>query len=296
MGNICSGGQEKSKASAFAPVRGGTEDRSESYHDLDDNNGNKQAFNSNDSNQSIFDNNGHPLKNQQQLLLSDASPTDPTAATPNNSNNNNNNDNVQQLLLQQKQQRDEQNRLDAIVQMAGRGMVSVRSTRGSTGYYDQGFAAALGQHLERTTTFVDQLPIRLPPPPPAPAPKKSSQSQQQQSVVAVTNSSSTNSNSVNNNNDTAKQNGKTTATTMNVIQRLSQPPWENIALGTKGSGGGGGGFGGENPHAYMDLIAANLLDAVVPKKERIFHNNNDNNDGNGGGGGGRVGPMVENLL
>ena len=291
MGNICSGGQEKSKASAFAPVRV-TEDRSESHHDLDDNNGNKQAFNSNDSNQSIFDNNGHPLKNQQQLLLSDASPTDPTAATPNN-----NNDNAQQLLLQQKQQRDEQNRLDAIVQMAGRGMVSVRSTRGSTGYYDQGFAAALGQHLERTTTFVDQLPIRLPPPPPAPAPKKSSQSQQQQQpVVAVTNSSGTNSNSVHNNNDTAKKNGKTTATTMNVIQRLSQPPWENIALGTKGSGGGGGGgFGGENPHAYMDLVAANLLDAVVPKKERIFHNN-DNNDGNGGGGGGRVGPMVENLL
>ena len=40
-------------------------------------------------------------------------------------------------------------------------MVSVRSTRGSTPYYDQGFAAALHQHLEQTTKFPpvsNQLP------------------------------------------------------------------------------------------------------------------------------------------
>lgn len=59
--------------------------------------------------------------------------------------------------------REEQARLDLIVSAAGRGMVAVRSTRGSTGYYDQGFAAALAQHLEETTQFPDRLPVRLPP-------------------------------------------------------------------------------------------------------------------------------------
>ena len=63
-----------------------------------------------------------------------------------------------------KKLREEQARLDMIVTTAGRGMVSVRSTRGSTGYYDQGFAAALAQHLEQTTTFPETLPIELPSP------------------------------------------------------------------------------------------------------------------------------------
>jgi hypothetical protein len=63
-----------------------------------------------------------------------------------------------------KELREEQARLDLIVSAAGRGMVAVRSTRGSTGYYDQGFAAALAQHLEQTTQFPNQLEVRLPPP------------------------------------------------------------------------------------------------------------------------------------
>jgi hypothetical protein len=61
--------------------------------------------------------------------------------------------------------RQEQARLDLIVSAAGRGMVAVRSTRGSTGYYDQGFAAALAQHLEETTQFPEKLPIKLSPAP-----------------------------------------------------------------------------------------------------------------------------------
>jgi hypothetical protein len=63
------------------------------------------------------------------------------------------------------QLRQEQARLDLIVSAAGRGMVAVRSTRGSTGYYDQGFAAALAQHLEETTQFPGKLPVKLPPAP-----------------------------------------------------------------------------------------------------------------------------------
>lgn len=65
-------------------------------------------------------------------------------------------------LERQKKLREEQARLDMIVAMAGRGMVAVRSTRGSTGYYDQGFAAALATHLEQTTKFPDTLPVKLP--------------------------------------------------------------------------------------------------------------------------------------
>lgn len=60
--------------------------------------------------------------------------------------------------------REEQSRLEMIVSNAGRGMVAVRSMRGSTGYYDQGFAAALAQHLEQTTQFPKRLEVRLPAP------------------------------------------------------------------------------------------------------------------------------------
>lgn len=49
--------------------------------------------------------------------------------------------------------RQEQERLEWIVGATGRRMVAVRSTRGSTGYYDQGFAAALAEHLQHTTQF-----------------------------------------------------------------------------------------------------------------------------------------------
>jgi hypothetical protein len=65
---------------------------------------------------------------------------------------------------QLKKLREEQARLDMIVATAGRGMVAVRSTRGSTGYYDQGFAAALAQHLEQTTQFPETLSVKLPKP------------------------------------------------------------------------------------------------------------------------------------
>jgi hypothetical protein len=153
---------------------------------------------------------------------------------------------------QLKAMREEQNRLDLVVQAAGRGMVSVRSTRGSTGYYDQGFAAALGQHLEQTTKFPDQLPIRLPP------------------------VSSSDAARIHGNNSSDPSSPKHTT----VFQRLSQPQWENIALGKRGTGLAG--CDGENPNTYMDHVAVSFLDSVVPKKERIFH--------------GGVGPMVENLL
>lgn len=54
--------------------------------------------------------------------------------------------------------KEEQARLEWIVQATGRRMVGVRTNRSAQGYYvDQGFAAALYQHLEQTT----ELPSRL---------------------------------------------------------------------------------------------------------------------------------------
>lgn len=192
-----------------------------------------------------------------------------------------------------KKMREEQARLELIVQNAGRGMVAVRSTRGSTGYYDQGFAAALAQHLEQTTKFPDHLPVRLPPPPD----KSTSLSSKADENKNTTNTSSTASpslSSIKNSNNTTNNDGGaessnaasssnatalSSASPNSVYSRLSQPQWEGIALGNKGSGLAG--CAGENPNTYMDHVAVSYLDSVVPKKERLFAG---------------VGPMVENLL
>ena len=221
MGNCCSGGDESKKATAFQ-----TSEDSDLLQVPDIGTGSSIPVPEN-----IHDSTAAAATSNGALAAPDSSSATATATT-------------QQGEAQLKAQREEQNRLELIVQMAGRGMVSVRSTRGSTGYYDQGFAAALGQHLEQTTKFPDTLPVRLPP------------------LVGNKKKKSNN-----NNNDT-------------VFARLSQPQWENIALGKKGTGLAG--CGGENPNTYMDHVAVSFLDSVVPKKERIFH--------------GGVGPMVENLL
>jgi len=60
--------------------------------------------------------------------------------------------------------REEQARLELIVSTAGRDMVAVRSTRANPGYYDQGFAAALAQHLQEQIGSSSALPNTLPKP------------------------------------------------------------------------------------------------------------------------------------
>jgi hypothetical protein len=62
--------------------------------------------------------------------------------------------------------KEEQARLELIVSTAGRGMVAVRSTRANPGYYDQGFAAALAQHLQEQIGASSTLPNTLPTPSP----------------------------------------------------------------------------------------------------------------------------------
>ena len=58
---------------------------------------------------------------------------------------------------------EEDSRVQSILQTAGRGMVSVRSTRGSTAYEDQGFMAHLFHHIQSTIKLPEQLPTSLPP-------------------------------------------------------------------------------------------------------------------------------------
>lgn len=62
--------------------------------------------------------------------------------------------------------REEQARLELIVSEAGRSMVAVRSTRANHDYYDQGFAAALAQHLQEQIGSSSGLPNTLPTPDP----------------------------------------------------------------------------------------------------------------------------------
>jgi len=70
--------------------------------------------------------------------------------------NNSNKDEAERAL------REEQARLELIVSTAGRDMVAVRSTRANPGYYDQGFAAALAQHLQERIGSSSALPNTLP--------------------------------------------------------------------------------------------------------------------------------------
>jgi hypothetical protein len=130
---------------------------------------------------------------------------------------------------------EEQARLEILVQTAGRAMVAVRSTRGSNPYYDQGFAAALSQHLEQTTNF----PIQTPALPVAPL----------------------------SSDDGGSAGGSTITIASTVYTRLAQPAWEDIVLGTHD---GLAGCAGENPETYLDRVAESFLDQVVPQKGQLF--------------------------
>eukprot|EP00531_Pseudo-nitzschia_arenysensis_P008046 CAMPEP_0116134668 /NCGR_PEP_ID=MMETSP0329-20121206/10774_1 /TAXON_ID=697910 /ORGANISM="Pseudo-nitzschia arenysensis, Strain B593" /LENGTH=237 /DNA_ID=CAMNT_0003629405 /DNA_START=190 /DNA_END=906 /DNA_ORIENTATION=+ len=155
-----------------------------------------------------------------------------------------------------------------IVNGAARGMVAVRSTRGSTGYYDQGFAGLLAQHLEQTTSFPDQLPLVLPDPAPL---KQQQQGQQQQQQ------------------DDESPPSPSKKKKSFFYDRLAEPAWEGMELvvedptsslrGREASAAVSG-----DPFKLMDALAESLLDGpytVLPSKQQLFAG---------------VKPMVENLL
>jgi hypothetical protein len=167
----------------------------------------------------------------------------------------------EQVLAAEQRLAYEQARCRMIVQKTGRAMVSVRSTRGSTVYYDQGFAAALSQHLEQTTQFANHVAARLPPPP------SKTPMDQKGSVVSGTTGS--------------------TSTTENIVYSiLSRPEWDGIYLSaasattssTNSSTAPNHNDNGKdtavanepNPVKYLDQVCEQFLDSIIPKKERLF--------------------------
>jgi hypothetical protein len=130
MGNVCCNGKEESnKASALDQTLTEHDSLASSHHQF------ANAFYTNGS--------GGPNSNNS----SDATPLSPTRQKQENDR--------QQALRQ------EQARLEIIVQATGQSMVA--TSKGSLPYYnDQGFAAALSQHLEQTTTFPQHITRSLP--------------------------------------------------------------------------------------------------------------------------------------
>lgn len=136
MGNVCCGTtEERSKPSAFTTS------------------GDSVASNSVDASTTAKRLGSSSATHPTQQTSSDAS-----SLINNNSNAATTGQNRQESPEVDKERREEESRLELLVQTAGRAMVAVRSTRGSNPYYDQGFAAALAQHLEQTTKFPTQVP------------------------------------------------------------------------------------------------------------------------------------------
>lgn len=208
-----------------------------------------------------------------------------------------------------------------IVNGAARGMVAVRSTRGSTGYYDQGFASLLAQHLEQTTSFPDRLPLVLPPNGNGNAATTTTSTTTPNETTITTNettttnnaavapdSSSTSEGTKTNTNDET-DGGKETTTTKKCTfyDRLARPPWEGMDLVVADETGKTNTYTYNNtnsnskqlvvlqgreasaaqsgdPHKLMDALAESLLEGpytVIPAKQQLFAG---------------VRPMVENLL
>jgi len=301
MGQVCSGAKEES-------TKGGPLDLPSDHHSSD-------QYSGGDNNKDVTD-----------LLGGDSNIGDPMRGggaggigSDGETNNNQNNQQQQQgvtpvtsaeaaKVAAVKAEEEQRKRKELwIVNGAARGMVAVRSTRGSTGYYDQGFAGLLAQHLEQTTSFPNRLPLVLPPPP--------SSSQKQENSGGGSSSTSSNDVTSTGGDSNTTIGSTTTKKGTSVFDRLAQPPWDGLDLlvlqqqlendnininnhtssstqqNTVATGSGAGGAtttsaGGVavDPNKLMDTIAESLLDGpytVLPAKQQLFAG---------------VKPMVENLL
>ena len=162
MGNICCGGAEEKKANAFVEAKNSdVTDRPSSA-----------AVRPLDQQSLLSSQHGGAPASLSPAPPGSTHPNDPSNTLSMSLNNNNNISSTTTVITPAEQKAaderfkavQEEQRLELIVQATGRGMVPVRSPRGSTGYYDQGFAAALAQHLEQTTVFPERLAVPLPPP------------------------------------------------------------------------------------------------------------------------------------
>ncbi|KAL7573722.1 hypothetical protein ACA910_007760 [Epithemia clementina (nom. ined.)] len=171
MGNICCSGQEEQRKRSALQREGPSEgflaiDAVEDVRiDLS-----SDAQQQTASNGTPSDQNAEQLIEQQQENMDAALPSQ---AQPDQVDQSENQFNDEQKQLEAL--RLEQERLEMIVQAANRKMVPVRSSRGSNAYYDQGFAAALSQHLEQTTKFRESVNLPLPNAHPAPVLERLSQ-------------------------------------------------------------------------------------------------------------------------
>ena len=170
MGNICFGGAEGKKANALAEAKDsdvtdrqsativGAGDQLQQFQQQQQ----QQHASSSDTAAAAASSQG--ILSQQNLGAAANDPSSSTASFTGNTSSAVSPADEKAAEERFKAVQEEQARLELIVQATGRGMVSVRSQRGSTGYYDQGFAAALAQHLEQTTNFPERLNVPLPPP------------------------------------------------------------------------------------------------------------------------------------
>ena len=240
MGNICSGGKEECKKGALDALDHRREGATDSA---------KNNARSDDRAPPTMD--GARLPHSESLtsaLSNTANAAGMTAAIPSSTSTS-----AAEMDLAERALRQEQARCKVIVQETGRAMVPLRSTRGNTLYYDQGFAAALAQHLEQTTQFP---PPVLSPLPPVPTTLRTGV---QSTATAAVESTANPTNDA----------GAVGVNKMNTVYAiLSRPEWEGITVGVKE--GGLAGCGGENPAKYMDQLSEQFLDSLIPKKERLF--------------------------
>mmetsp|Transcript_20772 Transcript_20772/g.42241 ORF Transcript_20772/g.42241 Transcript_20772/m.42241 type:complete len:336 (+) Transcript_20772:119-1126(+) len=162
MGQVCSGTKEESSKGGILDVPSSGDASESSLQAGDNGNSNYSASvpSEDPSATGIGAGNGAGSNNNTSAANANAN----AAANENNDNNNSTNTTAQQRAAEAARADAERRKRRElwIVNGAARGMVAVRSTRGSTGYYDQGFASLLAQHLEQTTSFPDRLPLVLP--------------------------------------------------------------------------------------------------------------------------------------
>lgn len=301
MGNVCCGGKDEANKKTL-------------LSDPSDN-----EYTTSSSNNNNYDPSGTDPYNNDRLNANNIN--DPHQLLQQQQYQSNYQSSSASLLNQQQQQqiddelyiamRAEQSRLERIVQEAGQMMVSIRSTRGSTGYYDQGFAAALWQHLEQTQAFAvgirrssrhltqssdlhyPETLVSMPLPKPV-IPITSSI----RTIVVDDEDLDTSGDShyhesvttVETNNTTAADIVRRANNSNAVMERLSQPMWynfdlkqleEGILMNSTTSGGSMGQlFSLKDPLTMIDAIAESFLDSVLIPRERLF-------DGSG--------PIIENL-
>jgi hypothetical protein len=255
MGNVfCSGEHEATKKGAFLDARGGGDDATMDTNQQQPKGGN--PLDSSNSVSQLASITGVGLLNSSIRSMSNSAIS------------------TEQVLAAEQRLAYEQARCTLIVQQTGRSMVSVRSTRGSTVYYDQGFAAALSQHLEQMTQFASHVAARLPPAPTRSSSIDSSHMDGKKGNAGPTSNSAT-ENIVYSILSRPEWDGiylsaasATTANTTTTTTTATDAPYRNVVAMDNGKEVVAANE--PNPIKYLDQVCEQFLDSVIPKKERLF--------------------------